>query len=319
MQVRESYTVGMQMKPGFLAAFAAAALMLCGGARTASARRDENVRSAKKRRAIAPTPAPQEKGGREKESAGREKPNRSESRSERARETSPAPQHAAIVREKAISAGIDRQQRVEIEPRRNYWHHTGAIRYSHYYDGRMHWYGFYHGPRFYWTRYYGRRWWWRDEHYGRWVYWSDGYWWWPGPAGAVYVYVDGEYSPYAGAPVPVAVPAPPAAAARDTAKASPDGKRLVDITADGQAFLYDKTEAGAPKFMKYLGNAAQGVRFAGGAGDEPLRVMLELKGGGFALFDASGNRVEVAKASASDVPPETPDEIPPPPESAPGD
>ena len=100
---------------------------------------------------------------------------------------------------------------------------------------------------------------------------------------------------------------------------SPDGKRLVDITGDGQAFLYDKTEAGAPKFMKYLGNGAQGVRFSGGTGDEPLRVMLELKGGGFALFDGAGARVEISKAAQADAPPDTPDEIPPPPESSPGD
>ncbi len=80
-----------------------------------------------------------------------------------------------------------------------YWHSYAGGNYVHYYYGGYHWYGFQNGPSWYWTRYYYNRWWWYDPGAARWVYYNGGYWWWQNPSvpGATYVYVGGEYVPYA--------------------------------------------------------------------------------------------------------------------------
>ena len=238
----------------------------------------------------------------------------------------PPAHHAAVDRSPGLVRNIQTQQRGEVVPNHYYWHNDNGMRYSHYYDGHNHWYGFYHGPTFYWTRYYGNRWWWFDGPHSRWVFWWDGFWWWPGVGGVPYVYVDNNYYPYEDSgvtveraeeqPAPASVPAPSSGGT----KASPDGRRMVQMGADGQAFLYDKTKT-PPTFMKYLGQGVSQVRFSGGTGGAPLQVLVEYKDNTFALFDGDGNSQSSAVQSteaATPAPPETPDSIPPPPTSAPG-
>jgi hypothetical protein len=240
--------------------------------------------------------------------------------------TVPPVQHHAVVSNTTLVRNISVQQRTEVIPNRYYWHNAGGVRYSHYYDGRWHWYGFYHGPTFYWCRYYGNYWWWYDPFFFRWVFWWDGFWWWPGPGGVEYVYVDNNYYPYEGdgvvvehevnPPAPDSVPAPGSGSTTN----SPDGKRMVQVFGDeGQAFLYDKTAA-PPTFMKYLGQGVAKVRFSAAATGGATQLLVEYKDDTFAIFDEDGNaQSSVAPTgSAAPTPPETPDAIPPPPTSAPG-
>jgi hypothetical protein len=95
---------------------------------------------------------------------------------------------------------------------------------------------------------------------------------------------------------------------------------MVQMGADGQAFLYDKTKT-PPTFMKYLGQGVSNVRFSGGTGGAPVQLLVEYKDNTFALFDGDGNSqsasVESTEASTP-APPENPDSIPPPPTAAPG-
>lgn len=237
----------------------------------------------------------------------------------------PPAHHASVVRNAEVVRNIGIQQRVEVVPNRYYWHSDAGARYSHYYDGRVHWYGFYHGPSFYWTRYYGDRWWWYDRGGARWVFWWGGFWWWPAPGGAAYVYVDGHYYPYESSGVTVdraQIQAPPGeipAPNRASASKSPDGRRMVQIGSDGQAFLYDNA-ASPPTFLKFLGTGASKVRFAGGSAGAPLQILVEYKDDTFALFDADGNSQSsaVREAETKTEPPPAPDSIPAPPASAPG-
>jgi hypothetical protein len=239
----------------------------------------------------------------------------------------PPAHHADVVKNTGFARGIQKTERSEAVPNRYYWHNERGVRYSHYYDGRNHWYGFYHGPTFYWTRYYGDRWWWYDTRFARWVFWGNGFWWWPGPAGVAYVYMDDNYYPYEGAGVTVehaetqAAPASVPAPDTGSATSSPDNRRTVQVFGDGaQAFLYDKT-AVPPKFLKYLGQGVSKVRFSGGTGGAALQILVEFKDGTFVLFDADGNSESAAVQSAestSTPPPAAPDSIPPPPTSAPG-
>jgi hypothetical protein len=238
----------------------------------------------------------------------------------------PPAHHAEVVRSAQFTRGVTRVERTEVVPNRYFWHNDGGIRYSHFYDGRNHWYGFYHGPTFYWTRFHHNRWWWFDAHFGRWVFWWDGFWWWPGPGGLAYVYVDNAYYPYEGAgvtvqnpetmPAPASVPAP----GQGAEAVSPDGRRMVEISgADGQAFLYDKTVT-PPSYLMYLGKGASKVRYSGGTGGAPLQILVEFKDDTFALFDADGKSQKAAVTAAApegEAPP-APDSIPPPPDSAPG-
>ncbi|MBI3563998.1 MAG: hypothetical protein HY079_02240 [Elusimicrobia bacterium] len=215
-----------------------------------------------------------------------------------------------------------REQRVEIVPRRYYWHQSSGSRYCHYYDGRRHWYGFYAGPAFYWTRYYDDRWWWWDARFGRWVYWWDGYWWWRGPGGAVYVYIDDSYYPYGWSAAAV-YSGPPPSAAEGASYVSPDGRRLVEVVGpDGRAFLYDRAGS-APVYLKPLAAGVAMVTFRGGRDGAPLGILLEFKekSRGFALFDADGDPLDAAAEAAKrppSPPADAPAELPPPPTSAPG-
>ena len=244
--------------------------------------------------------------------------------------TTPPAQHAAIVRGAGVVQGIVNQQRVETARNRHYWHEDHGVKYSHYYDGRAHWYGFYNGPSFYWTRYNANRWWWYDQRYARWVYFADGFWWWPGPSGVPYVYVDENYYPYEQEQegtilvkhpelqTPSAeAPAPNPAGA----SVSPDGTRMVQLSAGAaEAYLFDHTVA-PPVMMKYLGQGVQKVRFSGGTPGAPLQILLEFLDGSFALYDGDGNAKDAsgASAAATALPPsDVPSSIPPPPTSAPG-
>ena len=242
------------------------------------------------------------------------------------RAATPPAHHLAVARNEGLVRNIRAQQRNEVVPNHYYWHNDNGMRYSHYYDGHNHWYGFYHGPSFYWTRYHGDRWWWYDGPRARWDFWWDGFWWWPGAGGNPYVYVDNNYYPYEDTGVTVEQaeeqPAPASIPAPNSGKPvnSPDGRRMVQMGSDGQAFLYDKTKT-PPTFMKYLGSGVSQVRFSGGTPDAPEQIMVEYSDNTFALFDADGNSqssaVQAAE-SATPAPPETPDSIPPPPTSAPG-
>lgn len=214
----------------------------------------------------------------------------------------------------AIRLNMARREKEESTPRRQYWHRSGTTRYCHYYDGHWHWYGFYHGPHFYWTRYHLHWWWWWDARHARWVYWWDGFWWWPGPDGMMFVYVDGRYHPYSPASAVSDEHAPPPGAP-GTMNKSPDGKRLVRVTLDGSAYLYKKRLWRGPKYMKHLDSGVKLASFTGGKGGSPLRIVLEKKNGSLALFDADGKAVAAAKDASP--PSAAPEEIPPPPEYAP--
>lgn len=238
----------------------------------------------------------------------------------------PPAQHANVVGNAGLVHNIQTQERTEVTPNHYYWHNDGGMRYAHYYDGHDHWYGFYHGPTFYWSRYYADRWWWFDVGVARWVFWWNGFWWWPGPGGAAFVYVSGNYYPYEDAGVAVEqeeTQAPPAAIPTlnpGSASKSPDGRRMVQITgAQSEAFLYDNTVT-PPSFVKFLGGNVSTVRYSGGAGGAPLQILVEYKDNTFALFDADGNSQSAAlKAAEPQAPPlAKPDQIPPPPGSAPG-
>ncbi|MBI3549664.1 MAG: hypothetical protein HY078_11540 [Elusimicrobia bacterium] len=244
----------------------------------------------------------------------------------------PPSHHSVVINNKAVVSNIAVQQRIEVAPGRYYWHHDHGVRYAHYYDRhRVHWYGFYHGPRFYWTRYHSGYWWWWDVRFSRWVYWWGGRWWWPGPAGVVYVYVDNSYYPYDGGVVTVKHPevqAPPVEAPKAAASGgwkSPDGRRSIQIAGSfGDAFLYDSSGA-QPVLLKFIGRDIEKARFTGGgASGKPLQILAEFKDGTFAVFDADGNPLDApaspaaAEVTPSAAPPQ-PESIPPPPGSAPGE
>lgn len=226
-----------------------------------------------------------------------------------------------IRRDRGVVNDIQRQRRVEIVPNQNYWHNREGVRYNHRYYNGVHWYGFYHGPHYYWTRYYGNRWWWFDVHYNRWSYWWDGYWWWAGPGGVMYVYVDDNYYPYENGVV--AVQSPPSGAPSSSEGQewkSGDGKRMVQaIGVNNETFLYD-TSTGEPRFMKFLASGVEKARFSGGQDGKPLWILLEFKSGGFALYDMEGNTIESpdAKSAAKAGPPPEdaapPTDIPVPPQ-----
>lgn len=238
--------------------------------------------------------------------------------------SAPPGNHGVVARNDSFVHGITAREHTEMTPNHYYWHTEGGVRYAHYYEGGVHWYGFYHGPAFYWTRVYMGRWWWFDVGVGRWVYWSDGYWWWWGPGGIAFVYVDNAYYPYEPEGVavvteenqeaPRAIPPPN----QGSASVSPDGKRMVQISgADGEAFLYDKTTK-VPSYMKFLGRGAEKVRYEGGTAGKPLKILVEFKDGSFAVYDDKGDSPkEPAPLPPADQPP-TPDAVPPPPTSAPG-
>lgn len=199
-------------------------------------------------------------------------------------------------------------------PRRHYWHRWGGRRYSHYYDGHVHWYGYPYGGSFFWMRPYGGFWWAWDSNFARWVYWNDGFWWWPGPGGAPYVYVYDGYYPYSTVRQS-AQAAPPASPDASGVWTSPDGQRLVEVGGpDGQASLFDATTSPAT-YLAFLGKNVQKIRFSVAAPGYPPTVAVEFRNGAAALFDYDGRRLDSAKpAAVKRTPP--PAEVPPPP---PGD
>lgn len=216
--------------------------------------------------------------------------------------------------------GIRRRERVENVPRRHYWHEHRGRRYSHYYDGRVHWYGYPFGSSFFWMRPHGGLWWAYDANFSRWVYWNDGFWWWPGPGGAQFVFVHDGYYPYS-AVRQAAVSAPPASPDANGAWTSPDGLRLVEISGpDAQAHLFDAATNPA-SYVAFLGKDVQKVRFSAAAPGYPPTVSVEFRGGAAAVFDYDGRRLDAAKPApartspppSSAVPPAPPDDLPPPP------
>jgi hypothetical protein len=226
----------------------------------------------------------------------------------------------SFTRNEGVTRGIASQQRSEIVPGHYYYHNVGGTRYWHYYDSRFHWYGFYYGPRFFWLPFYAGFWWWYDPGLTRWLFWEGGYWWWYPPGGGVYIYVNDQYVPYeqyqqqvqaepaSGAsdaptePAPKPPTAPPTApsvdaAAKPPAKegstwVSPDKRRMVQIVGpQGEGLLYDESGP-SPTLMKALTGNVESVRFSGGTSGRPLQILLDLKDGGFALFDGDGNPIK---------------------------
>lgn len=241
------------------------------------------------------------------------------------RETKPPVQHAAITRNTEFTKGIRNEQRAETLRDHYYWHNTGGVRYTHFYDSHdIHWYGFYSGPTFYWSRYYADNWWWYDGSFSRWVFWWDGYWWWRGPGGAAFVYVDNNYYPYDMASGGVVVqkaetaepPKNPPPPGEGQKWVSPDKSRLVQVYGDNsEAFLYNNSGA-KPVYLAYLGRDIVKVRFSEGT---PAQLLADFKDGAFALYDMDGK----AKNTPPSGPPKTaqppaPESVPPPPASAPG-
>jgi hypothetical protein len=233
----------------------------------------------------------------------------------------PAARGAPFARSE-VGRSIASRQGVERVPNHYYFHNEGGMRYWHYFGGPggLHWYGFYFGPSFYWFPFYSGYWWWYDVNLARYAYWYNGYWWWNGPGGVPYIYADGDYIPYtqvqptqqASADTSEATPAPPsapptappsaAAAAKAPAKEgsaekSPDGKRMVQITGtEGGAFLFDES-ATPPIFMKHLGDNVEKVRYSGGSGGQPVKILVDYKDGTFGLFDEDGNPADKPAAA----------------------
>lgn len=216
-----------------------------------------------------------------------------------------------------------RIERSETVPHRHFWHDHGGRRYSHYYDGHVHWYGWYGGSRFYWARPWGGFWWWYDPVFGRWSYWYDGHWWWGGPGGALYIYVNDDYYPYTPRAGTYERRADAATGAGE-AWTSPDGRRVVEVTgADAQAVLYEKSD-GSLVYLRFLGKGAQRARFSSPSPGSRATVLLEFRDGTFALFDEDGRRLDAAATPAPEnappkdkipAPPPPPSELPPPPET----
>ncbi len=230
----------------------------------------------------------------------------------------PPSHHAEITNDRGALHSLERERGQEREHSKFFWHDAGGRRYAHYYDkDDIDWYGFYFGPSFYWTRYYGDRWWWYDTSYARWVFWWNGSWWWQGPGGMDYVYMDNNYYPYQEGGITVqkstTIPPPEVTPAPGTGRqwASPDLRRMVEVTGtENAAFLYDRT-SGKPVYMLYLGRDVTKVRFTGGGAD-PLQILLDFKDGSFAIFDADGKPVQPEGAVSAPPLPAAP------PPSAPG-
>lgn len=222
----------------------------------------------------------------------------------------PASRSMSFARNSGFSRGIVARQGIERVPNHYYYHSEGGYRYWHYYDhAGLHWYGLYFGPRFFWFPFYAGYWWWWDVNYARWVYWHDGYWWYYGPGGVVYIDVNDQYMSYdqyrqqeAAAnsaqdiPTPPSAPpsAPPEVASSNTPATSgstwksPDGKRLVQI-ASGQALLFDESTS-PPSLMKTIATKdVESVRYSGGKSGQPLQILVDYKDGSFGLFDEQGN------------------------------
>ena len=225
----------------------------------------------------------------------------------------------------AAAVRIQRREGVENVARRHYWHGSDDgrnSRYSdHYYDGHVHWYGYPYGESFFWMRPYSGLWWTWDSRFGRWSYWNDGFWWWPGPAGVQYVFVNDNYYPYGSVQAAATSPVPAVTGDGPGAWSSPDGRRLIEITGpDNEAALYDKTRE-TPAYLRFLGRDVRKVRFSSGANGGPPTILIDFRSGSFALYDYDGRRLDTAAPAtvkavppAGETPPAPPDELPPPPQ-----
>ena len=121
-------------------------------------------------------------------------------------------------------------------------------------------------PPRHWRRY--RHWYWDPyDHY--WYRFHHGYWWYHHP-------VQERWVVYEGQPVQntVAVQAGPVRSA--------DGRRLVEVTNEGEAFLYDASVL-PPRLMKRLEGGVQRARFSSEG-----YILLELRDGTIKLYDAEG-------------------------------
>jgi hypothetical protein len=235
-----------------------------------------------------------------------------------------APDHRSIVDAKGFDGRVFAHERDERQVNHVYWHTDGGQRYAHFYDGKNHWYGFYNGPRFYWTRYEDNRWWWFDQTASRWLYWHGGYWWWNDPANPaqIDVVVNNDYYPYAEVAAepglaPGAAPddSSSAMAAVDSSgkgvhgnfsKVSRDGTREVQVYGDRrEAFLYDRTGGGDPRFIAFLASGVKRVQFSEGAGID-LHVMLLMLDGSYETFDSDGRSLQPTTGNGAPAQPGVP-------------
>jgi|GEM_PF-1583814 len=235
-----------------------------------------------------------------------------------------APDHRSIVASKDFTTRAFVHEKDERQVNHIYWHADGGQKYAHWYDGNVHWYGFYNGPRFYWTRYEDNRWWWYDQNATRWLYWHDGYWWWhdPANAAAMYVVVNDSYYPYAEVAADPSIA--PGAAPDDSssamsvvdaagkgvhgnfAKRSPDGTREIQVYGDRrEAFLYDLTGGGDPRFIAYLATGVKHVTFSEASGSD-MQIMLLMLDGSYEVFDADGRSVLPKTGNGAPAQPGTP-------------
>jgi hypothetical protein len=235
-----------------------------------------------------------------------------------------APDHRSVVASKNFAQHAFAHEADERQVNHIYWHTEGGGKYAHWYDGKVHWYGFYNGPRFYWTRYEDNRWWWYDQTATRWLYWHDGYWWWNDPANAaqMYVVVNDSYYPYAEVAADPSLA--PGAAPDDSssamsvvdaagkgvhgnfAKRSPDGTREIQVYGDRrEAFLYDLTGGGDPRFIAYLATGVKHVTFSEASGSD-MQIMLLMLDGSYDVFDADGNSILPKTGNGAPAQPGTP-------------
>lgn len=226
----------------------------------------------------------------------------------------------ADFRAPAPGVGVRAVERGPVVPGRSTLHRWRDAPYWHHWDGRSHWYGWRRGDRFYWARPYAGYWWWFDPAGLRWCFWWSGYWWWAGPGGTLYIDAGDGFRPYDA----VAVVPPPVTADPGGSVLSPDGRRTVQLTGPAaEAFLYDSTGP-SPVYLGFLGRGVERVRFSGGAGGAPLRILIDFKDGRFVFADEDGRPLtpgdEADPAalpgpppSVPAAPPASPSELPPPP------
>jgi hypothetical protein len=89
-------------------------------------------------------------------------------------------------------------------------------------------------------------------------------------------------------------------------KASPDGTREVQVYGDRhEAFLYDRTGGGEPRFIAYLATGVKHVQFSEGTGID-LHVMLLMRDGSYDVFDADGRSVLPQTGNGAPATPQTP-------------
>lgn len=137
-------------------------------------------------------------------------------------------------------------------------------------------------PRSHWRRRHGY---WYDPGHRFWYRHDHGHWWRHDPVREVWIIERDGYEPASSAT------SPPAGGSWK----SPDGKRLVEVTSLGEAFLYDASVS-PPRLLKYLAGGAAAARFSGGV------LLLDLQDGSFRLFDLDGGPV----SPPSDKPPASP-------------